>query len=126
MERAVLVLSLSIGAFGAGSSTAQDPVHIAVPRHYLVKKHCLPGRGFIAVAEAPSYPTTLPMMALFVFNGEVVGFHLEVHERDGWKPWYNQPQGEPVSHDGGPKHYTQTVMIRKGPSAEDCKAAKAH
>jgi len=97
-----------------------------LPPHYVVKNHCLPGRGFVAVAQAPGYPSTYPMMALVVFKGEIVGFLLEVAEKDGWKPWYNQPEGKPVSHDGGPKHYTQTVMIKKGPSAEECTAAKGH
>ena len=126
MQKALLVLSMS--ALAAQSSYADEApgARVAVPPHYVVKKHCVPGRGFVAAAEAPNHPSTYPKLNLFVFKGEVVGFLFEAHEKDGWKPWYNQPQGQPVSHDGGSKHYTQTIMIKNGPTAEECKAAHAH
>jgi hypothetical protein len=31
---------------------------------------------------------------------------------------------KPTKHDDGPAHYTQTIYIKKGPTAEECKASK--
>lgn len=121
MRKAVFALCLFVLALQ--SAHAHDPASAKVPPYYVIRKHCLPDRGFVAVAEAPGYQANYPMLALLVFNGEIVGSLLEVHEKDGWKPWYDQPQGQPVSHDGGPKHYTQTAMIKKGPTADECRAA---
>ena len=121
--RTIACALLLLAALPASPVLAHEGV--AVPSHYVVRKNCTPGRGFIAIPEAPNFPPGYPMMALFVFNGEVVGFLLEVHEKDGWKPWYDQPQGQPISHGGGPKHYSQLVMIKKGPTAEECRRAKA-
>lgn len=119
-------LALCISAFAVAPSYAQDAsaARIPVPRHYVVKHHCMPDRGFVAVAEAPGYPSTYPKLNLLVFKGEVIGVLFEAEEKDGWKPWYNQPEGKATSHDGGPAHYTQTLMFKKGPTAEECKAAK--
>lgn len=94
-----------------------------MPQHYVVRTHCTPGRGFFAAPQLQGQAPALPFLAMFVFNGEVTGFLLEVDAKEGWKPWYDQPEGRPISHYGGPKHYTQTAMIRKGPAAEECKAA---
>lgn len=121
MRRTLLVLGLC--ASGMPSSYAHDG-RVAVPAHYVVKPHCVPDRGFVAVAQAPNFPAAYPMLNLLVFNGEVVGFLFEADEKDGWKPWYNEPQGQPASHAGGPRHYTQTIMIKKGPTAQECKAAE--
>jgi hypothetical protein len=97
---------------------------IGIPPHYVVQTACIPNRGFVAVSEARNHPATLPMLNLLIFNGEVVGLLFEVLERDGWKPWYDEPEGQAVSHDGGPKHYSQLIMLKQGPTAEECKAAK--
>ena len=104
-------------------SHAHDDFKVTIPAHYVVRKHCTPGRGFFAAPQAAGQPAGYPFMALLVFNDEVIGFLFEVHEKDGWKPWYDQPEGKPVSHGSGPRHYSQTIMIRNGPSAEACKAA---
>ena len=92
--------------------------------HYTVEPRCIPERGFIAMPQASGHPATLPFVALWVFNGEVVGLLFEAHEKDGWKPWYDEPEGQAVSHDGGPRHYSQLIMLKPGPTAEQCKAAK--
>lgn len=120
-------LALCISAFAVAPSHAQDAsaVRIPVPKHYVVKHHCMPDRGFVAVAEAPGYPSTYPKLNLLVFKGEVIGVLFEAEEKDGWKPWYNQPEGKATSHDGSPSHYTQTLMFKKGPTAQECKAATA-
>ena len=65
-----------------------------------------------------------PKVNLRVFNGEVIGFTFEVPAKEGWKPWYDQPEGKPTAHDGSIQHYTQTIYLKKGPTAEECKAAK--
>lgn len=122
MRKAALMILLSVPAMQPAH--AHDEATDAIPSYYTVKNHCVAGRGFVAVPEAPGFPPAYPFVALLVFKGEIVGFLLEVGEKDGWKPWYNQPQEQPVSHDGGPRHYTQTIMIKKGPTAEECKAAK--
>ena len=66
----------------------------------------------------------LPTMNVRVFNGEVIGFLFEVDAKDGWKPWYDEPEGKPRSHGGDNPHYTQLIMIKKGPTAEECKTSK--
>jgi len=63
-------------------------------------------------------------MNLRVFNREVIGFLFEVDAKEGWKPWYDQPEGKPTARDGGQEHYTQTIYIKKGPTAEECKSSK--
>lgn len=55
-------------------------------------------------------------MGLRVFNGDVIGFQFEVDAKDGWRPWYDQPEGKPTTHEGGIPHYTQTMYIKKGPT----------
>ena len=85
---------------------------------------CSPGRGYNFSAEAPNYPSTYPKMNLRVFNGEVIGFLFEVDAKEGWKPWYDQSEGKATTHEGGEPHYTQTIYIKRGPPAEECKASK--
>ena len=108
---------------GAQLAFAHDEVRVPVPQHYVVRPHCTPGRGFFAAPRAPDHTTNLPFMAVLVFDNEVIGFLFEVHEKEGWKPWYDQSQGRPIRHGDGPPHYSQTIMIRKGPTPEQCKAA---
>jgi hypothetical protein len=130
-QRSSLVVKLPLIALGlaiacASTAYAQERrrVAIGIPKHYAVKTKCIPERGFIAVAEAPGYQEALPMAGLLIFNGEVIGLLFEALARDGWKPWYDEPEGKPVSHDGGPEHYSQLMMFKQGPTAEQCKAAK--
>ena len=85
---------------------------------------CSPGRGYSFSAEAPNHPSTYPKLNLRVFNGEVIGFIVEIDAKEGWKPWYDQPEGKSTHHDSGPAHYTQTIYVKKGPTAEECKASK--
>ena len=119
-----LVVALSLSVACTAYSQERKRAEVGIPAHYVVKTRCIPDRGFIAVSEALSYPATLPMLNLLIFNGEVIGLLFEVHEKDGWKPWYDEPEGQAVSHDGGPKHYSQLMLLKPGPTAEQCKAAK--
>jgi len=97
---------------------------LKIPPYYKASTSCSAGRGYNASAEAPGHPSTYPKMNLRVFNGEVIGFLFELDARDGWKPWYDQLEGKPTQHDDSPGHYTQTIYIKKGPTAEQCKASK--
>jgi hypothetical protein len=99
-------------------------VEIGIPKHYAVKTKCIPERGFFAVAEALGHEEALPMVALLLFKGEVIGILFEALARDGWRPWYDEPEGKPVSHGGGPEHYSQLMMFKRGPTAEECNTAK--
>ena len=125
MTRALLLALFVLAADqSAVHGQQRRPVDVGIPSHYVVKTDCIPNRGFLAVSEAPNHPATLPMLNLFIFNGEVIGLLFEAHARDGWKPWYDEPEGQPVSHDGGPPHYSQLIMLKAGPTAQQCKAAK--
>lgn len=123
MHRLALVPLLVIALFNP-AARAHDAPGAKLPAHYVVKGQCRAGRGFVAVAEAPGYAPTYPLLHLLVFEGEIIGALFEVRESDGWKPWYNQPEGKPVSHDGGPRHYSHTIMLKGGPTAEQCKTAR--
>ena len=117
-----LAMSVDQGVTQAGEVTIGPENKI--PPHYKAGGRCSPGRGYNASAEAPNYPSTYPKMNLRVFNGEVIGFLFELDAKEGWKPWYDQPEGKPTTHEGGEPHYTQTIYIKKGPTAEECKASK--
>ena len=98
---------------------------LKIPPHYRPGSgSCSPGRGYSFSAEAPNYPSTYPKLNLRVFSGEVIGFIFELDAKEGWKPWYDQLEGKPTAHDGSIQHYTQTIYIKKGPTAEECKASK--
>ena len=98
---------------------------LKIPPHYRsANSRCSPGRGYSFSAEAPNHPSTYPKVNLRVFNGEVIGIVFEVTAKEGWKPWYDQPDGKPTAHDGSGDHYTQTIYFKKGRSAEECKASK--
>jgi hypothetical protein len=122
--RPLMALTLSIACASNACAQERRQVEVGIPKHYVVKTRCILGRGFIAEAEAPNHPPALPMVNLLIFNGEVIGLFFEVLARDGWKPWYDEPEGQPVSHGGGPEHYSQLMMFKQGPTAEQCKAAK--
>jgi len=119
-----ILISLGVvsGSYAAEVTLGPD---LKIPPYYKAGSgRCSPGRGYNMSAEAPGYPSTYPKMNLRVFNGEVIGFLFELDAKEGWKPWYDQPEGKPTSHDGSHAHYTQTIYIKKGPTAEECKASK--
>lgn len=98
---------------------------LKIPPHYKPGGgNCSPGRGYSFSAEAPNHPSTYPKLNLRVFNGEVIGITFELEAKEGWKPWYDQAEGNPTVHDGSIKHYTQTIYFKKGPTVEECKASK--
>ena len=66
------------------------------------------------------HPSTYPKLVLPLFNGEVIGMVFEADAPVGWQPWYDQPVGKPISHGGGPAHYSQTIYLKPPPSAADC------
>jgi hypothetical protein len=120
------LLSIALAPFGlyAGESIVLGP-DLKIPPHYKAGSGtCSPGRGYSFTAEAPHHPSTYPKVNLRVFNGEVIEFTFEVPAKEGWKPWYDQTEGKPTSHDRSIPHYTQTIYFKKGPTAEECKASK--
>lgn len=99
--------------------------NLEVPPNYKpAGKRCRPGGGYVFKAELSNYPSAFPKMNLRVFNGEVIGFLFEVDAKEGWKPWYDQEEGKPTSHGGSIPHYTQTIFVKKGPTAAECKTSK--
>lgn len=98
---------------------------LKIPQYYKPgNNRCAPGRGYSFSAEASNYSSTYPKLNLRVFNGEVIGVVFEVPAKEGWKPWYDQPEGKPTAHDGSHEHYTQTTYFKKGPTSEECKLSK--
>ena len=128
MTRRLLILIAVALGLGAGNLYAAEVIlgpDLKIPPHYKPGGgSCSPGRGYSFSAEAPNYPSTYPKLNLRVFNGEVIGFIVEIEAKEGWKPWYDQPEGKPTVHDNSPPHYTETIYIKKGPTAEECKASK--
>jgi hypothetical protein len=121
---ALLVTSLALATRPyAGEVTLGSDLKIP-PYYKPGSGACSPGRGYSFSAEAPNYPSTYPKLNLRVFNGEVIGFQFEVPAKEGWKPWYDQPEGKATSHDGSIDHYTQTVYFKKGPTVDECKVSK--
>ena len=95
-----------------------------IPAHYkLGSGGCRPGSGYSFIAEAYSHPSTYPKLILKVFNGEVIGVIFEVPAEAGWKPWYDQPEGKPISHGSGPAHYSQAIQLKAPPTAEECRSS---
>jgi len=123
-KRFSIALCLLAACTTAAHGEERQRVEVGTPARYVVKAACIPRRGFVAVSEAPNHPPTLPMLNLLIFKGEVIGLLFEALERDGWKPWYDEPEGQAVSHDGGPKHYSQLIVLKRGPTAAECKSAK--
>lgn len=129
MKKIMFIFVLTVATLGlvADSYAAEVTLgpDLRIPPHYKPGgSSCSPGRGYSFSAEAPNYPSTYPKLNLRVFNGEVIGFIVEVEAKEGWKPWYDQPEGKPTQHDNSPAHYTQTIYIKKGPTAEECKTSK--
>lgn len=122
----VLAIFVSLGlAASTGAAEVTLGPDLKIPPHYRPGSGgCTAGRGYSFSAEVPNYPSTYPKLNLRVFNGEVIGFIFEAEAKEGWKPWYDQPEGKPTKHDDGPAHYTQTIYVKKGPTAEECKSAK--
>jgi len=117
----VATLGLTLETYAAEVLLGPD---LKIPSYYKPGSgQCSAGRGYSFSAEAPDYPSTYPKLNLRVFNGEVIGFLFEVDVKEGWKPWYDQPEGKPTAHGHGPAHYTQTIYIKKGPTAEECNAS---
>lgn len=106
-------------SYAAGPS--EPPAVAGLPPHYhLGHGGCRPAIGYSFVAETPDHPSTYPKLILRVFNGEIIGVVFESDAAAGWKPWYDQPVGKPVSHGGGPAHYSQAIYLKAPPSAADC------
>ena len=127
MGKKIIIIAFVLVAFAAADLYARGVTlgpDLKIPPHYKAGKRCRPGRGYNFTAKAPNHPSTLPKMNVRVFNGEVIGFLFEVDDKDGWKPWYDEPEGKPRSHRGGTPHYTQLILIKKGPTKEECKASK--
>lgn len=129
MKRIILlacfVYSAFVFAVGAHAAEVILGPDLKIPAYYKPGSGgCSPGRGYGFSAEAVNYPSTYPKLNLRVFNGEVIGFIVEIEAKEGWKPWYDQPEGKPTKHGDSPPHYTQTIYIKKGPTAEECKASK--
>ena len=109
---------------GVGASAAEQAPGSNVPPHFkLGAGGCRAGSGYSFLAEAPKHPSTYPKLILKVFNGEIIGVIFEVTAESGWKPWYQQPEGRPISHGDGPAHYSQTIYLKKPPTAEECAAS---
>ena len=122
MTFALATLGLALGLYAAEVTLGPD---LKIPPHYKPGSGgCRPGRGYSFSAEAPNHSSTYPKMNLRVFSGEVIGFIFELDAKEGWKPWYDQTEEKPTEHDGSIKHYTQTIYIKKGPTAEECKTSK--
>jgi hypothetical protein len=99
---------------------------LKIPPHYKPgASGCRPGRGYTFTPQAAGFPANYPKMNLRVFNGEVIGFVFELDAKEGWRPWYDQSEGKPTEHDGSIKHYTQTIYIKKAPTAEECQVSSA-
>lgn len=129
MKKVIITVTFILAALGLTSGPSVGEVvlgpDLKIPPHYKAgSSGCHPGRGYTFSAKAPNYSSTYPKMNLRVFNGEVIGFVMEVTAKEGWKPWYDQPEGKPLKHEEGPLHYTQTIYLKKGPTAEECKASK--
>lgn len=120
----VIALSLGLAASARSAEVVLGPDLKMPPYYEPGSGGCTPGRGYSFSAKASNYPSTYPKLNLRVFNGEVIGFIFELDAKEGWKPWYDQPEGKPTAHDGSIQHYTQTIYIKKGPTAEECKASK--
>lgn len=113
---AVIISTLVTSVRAEGNLPVSD-----IPPHYKpASAECRPGRGYSFIAETAKHPSTYPKLILRVFNGEVIGAIFEVPATAGWKPWYDQPEGKPVSHGGGPAHYSQAIYFKKPPTAAEC------
>ena len=118
----LIITSLAVGP---GTYAAEGTAELKIPAHYkLGHGGCRPGGGYSFIASASGHPSTYPKLILKVFNGEIIGMIFEAGVESGWKPWYDQPREKPISHGGGPVHYSQAIYMRKPPTAEECAASK--
>jgi hypothetical protein len=107
--------------YAATSSEPTAGTVAGLPTHYhLGHGGCRPGTGYTFVAETPDHPSVYPKLILRIFDGEIIGMVFEAEAASGWKPWYDQPMGKPVSHGGGPMHYSQAIYVKSPPSVSDC------
>lgn len=112
---------LSASVFAAENSAPAVAAQAGIPPHYKPGHGgCRPGAGYSFIAEAAGHPSTYPKLILRVFGGEVIGAVFEADAAAGWKPWYDQPAGRPVSHGNGPAHYSQSLYFKPPPTADDC------
>ena len=123
--RSTLIVGSTLGiglGLGVWTHAAERPAWKSeIPNHYkLVGGDCRAGRGYTFIAEATGHPSTYPKLILRVFNGEIIGMVFEADASAGWRPWYDQPKGEPISHGGGPAHYSQAIYVKRPPTAEEC------
>ena len=128
MAKGIGIIAIILMGFVLTETYAAEVIlgqDLKIPPHYRPGSGtCSAGRGYSFSAEAPNYPSTYPKLNLRVFNGEVIGFIVEIEAKEGWKPWYDEPEGKPAAHEDGHPHYTQTIYIKKGPTAEECNASK--
>ena len=118
----VAALALSSAIYAAERTPGSK---FEIPPHYkLGSGGCRPGGGYSFSANTPDHPSTYPKLILRIFNGELVGMIFEVDAAAGWKPWYDQPKGRPISHGGGPAHYSQAIYLKKPPTAEECASSR--
>ena len=98
MKKIIIVVTFILVTLGlAPGSYAAEVLgpNLKIPPYYKTGSgQCSTGRGYNMSAEAPNYPSTYPKMNLRVFNGEVIGFTFELDAKEGWKPWYDQPEGK--------------------------------
>lgn len=118
----LICCAVSMFAISADAAAETSSQAIAgLPSHYhLAAGGCRPGNGFSFVADTPDHPSTYPKLVVRVFNGEIIGVVFEAEAASGWKPWYDQPEAKPLSHHGGPPHYSQAIYFKAPPTAADC------
>lgn len=120
---AVLYLvALSASLFAAEPSLSSAARQVTgIPPHYKPGHNgCRAGAGYSFIAEASGHSSTYPKLILRVFDGEVIGVVFEADATAGWKPWYDQAAGKPISHGNGPAHYSQSLYFKSPPTADDC------
>ena len=81
----VIFLSLVLSPL-ASQAQETSSIEFKLPRYYKLKSRCIPEHGYVAIPEAPDHPPALPLVAVFVYRGEVIGVLFEAHEKDGWRP----------------------------------------
>lgn len=124
--RVLLILSaLAFTGFWISHAAEISPGN-KLPPGYVVRGNCVPNMGYHAGHKDAERGKIHRMVVLNVFNGEVIGFETEQDAQEGWRPWFDQPEGKAITHEGMEHfpHYTQHIFIKKPPTAEQCKASK--
>ena len=120
-----IVTAVLVSGSAVCAAESKSEAKLNIPAHYKVGGGgCRPGGGYSFIASSPDHPSTYPKLILKVFNGEVIGMIFEAGVEAGWKPWYGQQKGKPISHGGGPAHYSQTIYLKKPPTAAECASSK--